>query len=197
LLLVLSYTRASAQYEQGNIELTLSGTAGYQRESASGDVSNSQNIGYAMLNLDAGYYIFNGLSLEPQIGFLVIENSYPSQSVLLNISYTKRISNSPFAVYLLGGYGISNSLSPPFLESIPVRVDDKWDVHIINAGFGTKILIKDNVVFRMELNYRRESFEYTVPVGMFIFNGNVMTAAQTVDFVNSYIGLIFGFSIIL
>ncbi|MFZ1978685.1 MAG: hypothetical protein WAV76_12080 [Bacteroidota bacterium] len=92
-LLFLMSSTVFAQFEKGNIELTLSGTAGYEKESPSASLNNSESIGYAMLNISVGYYLINGLSVEPQIGFLEMEKSFPSQSALLNLSYMYSILN--------------------------------------------------------------------------------------------------------
>jgi len=196
-LLILNTFLCHAQFDSGHVELSLMGTGGYQRQTPATLANDSQFLGYAMLNLSVGYYFISGLSVEPQIGFVAIEKSFPSQSTLLNISYTRLIPSSTVALFARVGYGISNSLSPPMLAFVPTRISNKWDVHVLNAGAGTKILIKENVVLRLELNYRKESFQYQIPIGLYYVDNKAVELTKGEDFTNSYVGMLFGFSFIL
>ena len=197
LFVLANSTIAFAQFEKGNTELTLSGTAGYQKESPSFTSNNPESLEYCMLNICVGYYIVNGFSVEPQIGFLAIDKSYPSQSALLNLSYTYRISHSALALFVCSGYGLSNSLCSPVIGFIPLRSEVISDVHIINAGAGIKILMMDNVILRIEANYHKESFEYDALEGLYYDNDTIMYYTKTEDSSISYVGVLFGFSIIL
>ena len=195
LLLTTSYLLCYAQFEKGQVELSLIGNAGYQKETTSSH-SNSESVGHVLINACVGYYIVDGLSLEPQIGLLAIENVKPSQSVLLNLSYTGRIANSNIALFLRGGYGISNSISIPMFAYTPIRIQDKWDVHILNVGAGVKFLIKECATLRFELNYRTETYPYELH--HYYYSGSYSyDYTESVDYTFSSLGLLFGISIIL
>jgi Outer membrane protein beta-barrel domain len=187
----------SAQFEQGKVEITFNGTAGYLKDNLPVNLYGSQSIGYVMLNTDVGYYLLDGFSIEPQLGLLATENTFPSQSALLNLSYTHRISTSAIALFIRGGYGISNSLSSPVVGFVPIRINTVSNVHLINASGGTKILLSEHVALNIELNYRREAFDDDVPVGLYFINNNIVPLTHTVDYRYSYVGMLFGFSILL
>jgi len=198
LLNVVCSTIASAQFEAGKIEITLTGTAGYLKDNLPTDLTSSQSVGYVMLNTAIGYYLFDEFSIEPQIGLLATESTFPSQSVLMNLSYTHRISTSAIALFVRCGYGISNSLSSPVVGFVPTRINEISNVHIINAGVGTKILATENVALNIEMNYRGETFDQQVPtVWYYLDNNTIVPFTHTANFTYSYIGVLIGFSILL
>ncbi len=187
----------SAQFEPGKVEITFNGAAGYLKDNLPANLYGSQSIGYVMLNADVGYYLLDGFSIEPQLGLLATENTFPSRSALLNLSYAHRISTSAIALFIRSGYGISNSLSSPEVGFVPVRINEISNVHLINAGVGAKILVTENVALNIEMNYRRETFDDKVPTGIYVVTGNFAYLTQTVDYTYSYVGALFGFSIFL
>ena len=197
LLNAICSATAFAQFEPGSVEITFNGTAGYLKDNLPANVYGSQSVGYVMLNTDIGYYLFNGFSMEPQLGLLATENTFPSQSALLNLSYTYRISPSAIAVFVRGGYGISNSLSSPVVGFLPVRINAVSNVHLINASGGAKLLLTENVALDIELNYRRETFDDEVPIGIYFINNTITTLTHPVSYEYSYVGMLFGFSILL
>ncbi len=187
----------SAQFESGKVEITFNGTAGYLKDNLPANLYGSQSIGYVMLNIDGGYYLLDGFSIEPQLGLLATENTFPAQSALLNLSYTHRISTSAIALFVRGGYGISNSLTSPVVGFVPIRINEVSNNHIINAGAGAKILVTENVALNIELNYRREVFDDEVPTGLYYVNGTIVPFTHAVNYTYSYVGALFGFSILL
>jgi hypothetical protein len=187
----------SAQFEPGKVEITFNGTAGYLKDNLPNCSNNSQSIGYVMLNTGIGYYLFDGFSIEPQLGLLAAENTFPAQSALLNLSYTHRISSSTIALFVRGGYGISNSLTSPVVGFLPIRINEVSNNHIINADAGAKFLATANVALNIELNYRREAFDDEVPTGLYFVNGTIMPFTHEVNYTYSYVGALFGFSILL
>jgi len=178
---------AIAQFEKDCVELSLSGSIGSLTETGSaGSISISQSFTYLFLTTALDYYVSDGLSLEPEIGFMAIEKSSPSQSVLLNLSYTSRLPKSMVALFLRGGYGLGNSLTISPYGNIPMQISNKWDVNTLNFGAGLKILFNENVALRTELNYRRQSFT----------RGSTYYSSSQ-DYVYSNVGLLLGFSILL
>jgi hypothetical protein len=195
LILVTSISISSAQYDKGKVEISLIGNAGYQKASTSSAVS-SGTTGFIFLNSCIGYYLSDGLSIEPQIGMVAIENYSPAQSVLLNLSYTGRLQKSNVALFIRGGYGIANSPSSPIILFTPIDSHGKWDVNILNFGSGFKLLVTDDIALRCEAYYRSES--YKQDAFNYVFTGTTyIVQTTTVDRTLSSYGLLFGFSVLL
>jgi opacity protein-like surface antigen len=192
-LLAANLSVAFAQFEKGTVEMSLAGTAGYQKVSASGNPgygAPSKSIGYINIYTTCGYYLLNGLSIEPQIGALFIENNRPSESALLSLSYTKLITNTSVALYFRLGYGLSNGLSLPIIGSaLFQRVTNDWDIQIFNVGGGLKILVAENIALRIELNYRSETFNDQDAIYSYY--------PADIDYTYSNTALLFGFSVLL
>jgi opacity protein-like surface antigen len=178
-----------AQFEKNNVELSFSGSMGSWTVKVApsyGSSSQSQSYTYIYLTTVVDYYLIDGLSLEPEIGFYAIQQNSPSQSILMNLSYTSRIPNSMIALFLRGGYGIGNAITVAPYGNSPWYTSDKWNVNLINAGAGVKILLNENVALRIEANYRRDSFTQSAT-----------TYSSSADFSYSDVALLFGFSILL
>lgn len=187
LLLIVSSVCYS-QFDRNNIELSLLGTAGVEK------LYGSQSTTYAFVTGSFGYFILDNISLEPQFGILVDESGPPSKSAILNISYTKRISNSSIGLFARGGYGISNSISIPLhLGMMPARIVDNWDVKILNFGVGLKFLASESIALRVETNYREESFTKEV----YPFYPYYQPILISKDFKYSNFTILFGFSFLL
>jgi hypothetical protein len=191
-LLTASLSVAFAQFEKGTVEMSLTGTAGYQKISNSGGTmysSSSESLGYLYLNTTFGYYLTDGLSLEPELGTFFLENEPPSESILLNLSYTKSITNTSVALFCRAGYGLGNALSYVALGMVPLRITNGWDVHIFNIGGGLKILVAENIALRVELNYRSETYD--------IKDGLYINTTSNIEYTYSNTALLFGFSFLL
>jgi opacity protein-like surface antigen len=180
LAICLCTSFASAQFTKNSVELSLSGSMGVWTPS-----SQSQSYTYIFLTSDVDYYIIDGLSLEPEIGFTAVENSQPSQSILLNLSYTSRIPNSNTALFLRGGYGIGNTVLWAPFGSIPIQLSNDLNIYTINVGAGLKILLRENVALRVEGNYRQQSYKPNY--------GNYSSSTEQY----SNFALLLGFSILL
>ena len=160
LLIMIRTVICNAQFEQGNVEISIMGTGGYMKESYSTYSYNNESIGYVLINTSIGYYLVDGLSIEPQFGLLAIEKVSPSQSLLLSLSFSTRLPDSDIALFLKGGYGFSNSVSSPMLAYTPINRRDKWDTQITSLGGGLKFILKEYIALKFEFNYREESFPY-------------------------------------
>lgn len=85
-----------AQFKQGNIELGFSGTAGWQKYSSAVSIS----MKYASLSLLPGYYVSDGLSIEPEIGMTFMEKVKPAFFFVGNLSYTFLLpTTTPIGVF--------------------------------------------------------------------------------------------------
>jgi opacity protein-like surface antigen len=182
----------AAQPAAGTWELSLPGTAGsvstkteYSGSYRSG--SNSPEAqSYLMLYVRPGYYIFNGLSLEPEIPWMAIEDIEPALSVTGNISYTLHSPESRVAPFVLVGYGMGNTI--PDAQRAVVCTSDEFDVSVLNAGGGFKIFVGEATALRVEYRYQRCSKEESETFGPY-----TMTFRHT----NNQHNVIFGFSFFL
>lgn len=145
---------------KGSWELNLSGDMGSitsSTEYESGEYSDesSTDYKYFQLHLIPGYFITDGFSFEPELDFLFVEKEKPSYSLIPMLSYTYLLpSNNHLAIYIRGGYGLTNSFSA---FGILVRQSDALDIGVINIGAGLKIIATENFCIRTEINYRRTS----------------------------------------
>ena len=113
---------------------------------------------YSEISLALGFFILDGLSIEPEIEYNFFEGD-ATLSIIGNISYTINIPRkkiypffkvgygiSSYTVYRYGYYGGSNDL----FESL--------DAKIINVGAGLKIVQSSSFAMRLELNYKNISY---------------------------------------
>jgi len=192
LCFIVAGSIADAQFLKGTTELGLGGSLGsYTTKSTSsglyGNYSNSETKNYAILNLSVGYYVADGLSIEPEISLMAMQGLEPSDLFLVNVSYTMPNPSSKFSPFILVGYGVSNSMQFPGL-SILGRVSDKLDVGVLNVGAGIKYLVSEDIALKMELNYRKESFTQTI---------SYFGSSSSSDNTFATTGLLFGFSVLL
>lgn len=181
-----------AQFQKGDVELSLSGSLGKVSSSSSGFGSNSSSESFLLLSVSPGYYFGRGFSIEPEVGLLAVEDEEPGVSLIGNIAYTHRIPESDVALFLCVGYGVSNALSFPVPGGIPFRMSNEFDITVFNVGGGLKYVIKDAVALRLELNYRNHSWmqEYS-------YYGYSGPTSYTLERSYSHIGLLVGFSVLL
>ncbi len=160
IVIIFFTTDSFAQFNEGKIEFSLNGTGGSYKFNSSSNYSGiNTSRTYLYLTTTVGYYVIDNISIEPQFGLFALKNSKPSQSIVLNVSYSKRIENSNVALFIRSGYGLGNAISSPFFYEIPIyRVANKWDVNIVNVGVGIKFIISEVAALKFETNYREESF---------------------------------------
>jgi len=164
LVLMLGTALSYSQYTQGTVEMSLMGTAGsIKPETSFPGFPSLDSHSYFFLTGSVGYYLTDGLSLEPQFGLFAEKNSPPAETILLNLSYTVEIPRSIVAPFFRAGYGIGNAFSYPFYGNIPSYSSDKWDVNVWTAGVGLKIAVKEDIILKTEVNYRQESLTVDVP----------------------------------
>jgi len=187
-------------FQAGCVELALSGFAGSMKQTNSMDIYMQDAVNYFTLNFSLGYYLVNGLSVEPQYGILAYEEGPPAHSLQLGLSYTGRIARSNLALFLRGGFGIANSPSYPIFGNALLSAREKWDVHILTVGAGLKYLVSDAALLKVELNYRQEKYPDTYVVYSYTYNNyNYFPYYEyhTIDLTNSFMGILIGFSVLL
>jgi hypothetical protein len=153
---------------------------------------NSESWFFLQLGIIPAYFITEGLSIEPEINLLIQKEedkeSQTASSFLANLSYTFNIPDKNFAPFIRIGYGISNSLQFPTTLGDLMKISEDFDVTILNAGAGLKVLLSPSVIFRTEINYRRHSYNRESSNGGYNFSSE--------NTLSSITG-IFGFSILL
>jgi hypothetical protein len=140
------------------------------------------------LALSPGYFVLDGLSIEPQIGMLVQKNEKPAWLFLGSLSYTYAIPQSNVAPFLRAGYGVSNAIPLPIDHTLIGRATDKLDVGVLELGGGLKLKATEGAYLRAEIGYRKSSWsrEYS-------WYGY----STTIDYTYSTIALALGFTVIL
>lgn len=116
--------------------------------------SNTEGKLYLNTSLKIGYFIFEGLEIEPEVYSYILEKSKPSFLLNCNLAYNYHIERSNFYPFILAGYGVGNSL--PFLATNAyLRTSDKFDIGVLNAGAGLKYFITTHVGIRIEYRYQK------------------------------------------
>jgi hypothetical protein len=148
-------------FQSGKVELNFLIDAGkmsttYEANNSYQKFIGSSRAGYLLFSVLPGFFVADGLSIEPEISILALEDAKPSFSIIPNLSYTYLIPQSRIALYSRAGYGLSNSRS---LFGLLIRNSDKMDIGILNFGTGIKYLVSAGAALRIELNYKRTSQE--------------------------------------
>jgi hypothetical protein len=183
--------KKSFAFTKGSWELNFSGDMGSmssttKNESAGYSSEYSSDHTYFQLHLIPGYFLIDGLSFEPELDFLFVEDSKPSYSLIPILSYTYLIPSNPnLAIYVRGGYGLTNSYN--YFGAL-LRQSSDLDIEVINVGAGIKILATENFCIRTEINYRRSSNTEGNPT-----NNPSYSITQTL----SNIRVLFGLSLLL
>ncbi len=163
-LLVLFSSNEFAQYKKGQWEWGLGGSLGTATQSSkssgtSGTYENSNDQDFLDLSLMPGYFLADGFSIEPEIGFFSVKSVKPSYNLIANFSYTSLFMNSPNAFFIKAGYGLGNAYSFPMVDNLLIQATNEFDVVIINFSAGVKLSLGEKVNLRFEVNYRIQSWE--------------------------------------
>lgn len=187
-------------YKKGNWELSFSsniGNSGMQTKRTtisyySYDSSQyynthdyTENAIYLNLGVSTGFYIFNGLSIEPEFTI----NSYSggfSVTMLGNLCYTFDIPQKNIYPYIKFGYGLSGEPS----NSGPSN-SGSLNLKTINAGAGVKIMYFPDMAFKMEINYRNLSGS-----NGYSYSDQSYTSSDTYETSTSIISVSLGISIL-
>ena len=151
---------AMAQGNKYSTELSFSGTGGWvsTSHSAGGQSSSSDAQGYVTLAARCGYFVYEGLSIEPEVALTAMEGTEPAHVLAANISYTFFPANSTVCPFVLGGIGISNAI--PFGPNPIGKTTDGMDVFMLGAGAGVKVFLAESAALRFEYRYQRFSYDY-------------------------------------
>lgn len=146
-------------YKQGDIELSFFSNLGKVIRTVTTSSSYHEEYIYEnnylhfFIGATVGYYIIDGLSIEPEVDFITIIGSDPSYAIIGNLCYTvySPLENNYFYVKLGYGWGaMENNYHA-----------DNGGYRIINSAIGFKARILSSFTYRVELNYRNLSKEYS------------------------------------
>ncbi len=194
-VLLLAAAVACAQFKKGDVELSFSGSIGSWSNhysdtySGGGSYSSSDSRNYVFLAVSPGYYLADGLSVEPEFSLMAAEESKPIQYLLMNLSYTHLLPNSIVAPYARAGYGVANSVQMAGMTVLPIEASSKFDIGVFNAGAGVKVLLNRFVVLRTEINYKSHAWSDSQDYGYGISHKSESKL--------SFFGLQLGFSVLL
>ena len=135
---------------------------------------------YVPLGVSIGYYIINGLSIEPELSLLLSSDGV-SVSMLGNICYTFYISKKSIYPYIKLGYGLSEN--PNTSESL--------EFNTINASVGIKLTYRSGMAFRIEINYRNSSGSSS-----YYYSNQSSSSSFTSETILNLISISFGASIL-
>ena len=186
-------------YKQGDWEfgfsLNIGGSSEQTKETNTYSDGSSQSYStydytekgfYTHLGVSTGYYIINGLSIEPEFDI----NLYSweiSVSLLGNLCYTFYLPQKNIYPYIKLGYGLSNNPGNNYNSSNDLF--ESLDFNTINAGVGIKLTYYSGMAFRMEINYRTINGSDT-----YYYSASSSTEYETTI---SVISISFGASILL
>ena len=137
---------------------------------------------YLNIGIATGFYIINGLSIEPELDINLCSEGF-SLTVLGNLCYTFNIPQKNIYPYIKLGYGLSND--PKNTEDLFENLDFKT----INAGAGVKFMYFPDMAFVAEINYRNLSGSTTFYQGT--------PDSYTTESTSSIIAVLVGISILL
>ncbi len=189
LLVIASTTSAISQTQRGSWEFSASGafssftlkseTSGYF---GTHTYESDKAVNYFSLLLRPGFYVIDGLEIEPEINWGAADGVPPSFSFSGNLAYSYLIPGTRFAPFALAGYGIGNGI--PILERLLERSSDKFNIGVLNLGAGLKLFAAKQVAVRAEYRYQRYSHEETMGSGTY---GS--TVNTTFNFHNVFLGV--------
>lgn len=128
----------------GNKELSISGS--YQNISNGG----SSGSGAVLLSPRLGFFVYEGLELEPEILLLFASGNDPVYMANGNVSYNF-VGVGKAVPFVLAGYGIANTVPTfgvPFLST-------SFRISVLNVGAGVKAFLRENIALRMEYRFQR------------------------------------------
>jgi opacity protein-like surface antigen len=176
MIIALTASPLLAQPREGkNKELSLSGSyQNYFSESSSG---SSEAF---LVSPRIGFYVAEGLELEPEILFMFSSGVDPESVYMLNanVSYNF-ISAGKSIPFLLIGYGLANTVP---LFNVPFTKTDRR-VDVLNIGGGVKTYVREDIALRIEYRYQKFTGQGgTTNNGYFSSTREVDTRIHTVEF---------------
>jgi hypothetical protein len=110
---------------------------------------------YSDISLTLGYFLLDGLSLEPELDYHFFPND-ASFSLIANLSYTLYIPQKSIYPFFKVGYGKSaySGSDYGYFEGESEHLLGSLNSKIINAAIGIKIIQSSSFAMKLELNYK-------------------------------------------
>jgi len=144
--LALAACASPAQPRDGrDKELSLSGS--FQSYSSGGSSGSSSAF---LISPRFGFFVVEGLELEPEALLMLASGSDPVYVVNANVSYNF-VASKQRVPFLLIGYGRANTV--PFFN-VPIR-QMGFGVGVFNVGAGVKIYLSQDIALRIEYRFQR------------------------------------------
>lgn len=148
--IVMAASSLLAQPREGKYkEMSLSGS--YQNYSSG---SSSGSSGAFLISPRVGFYVHEGLELEPELLLMFASGSDPVYVLNGNVSYNF-LSVGKGIPFLLVGYGLANTV-PIF--NVPIGKTG-FTVGVLNVGGGVKAFLHEDIAIRIEYRYQNFSGE--------------------------------------
>ncbi len=181
---------AMSQIHQRGWEFSVSGTfaslSTKTETSGAGGTTTSETASQNLFSLllRPGFFVIDGLEIEPEFLWGLASNGPPSYSVSGNVAYNWMVPNSQVALFALAGYGVGNGI--PALERMVTRSSEAFDITVLNLGAGTKVFVSKQVAFRAE--YRFQQYTHNLS-GAVSAGGSSPTTKYIYSFHNAFLGV--------
>jgi hypothetical protein len=119
---------------------------------------NGDSKFYSEISLALGFFILDGLSIEPEIEYNFFSDD-ATLSLIANVAYTFNIPRKKIYPFIKVGYGISGfTVYRYYYYGGTNGLFESLDAKVINAGAGLKIVQSSSFAMRIELNYKNISY---------------------------------------
>lgn len=119
---------------------------------------NGDSEFYSEISLALGFFILDGLSIEPEIEYNFFSDD-ATLSIIANVAYTFNIPRKKIYPFIKVGYGISGfTVYRYYYYGGTNGLFESLDAKVINAGAGLKIVQSSSFAMRIELNYKNISY---------------------------------------
>jgi len=159
---ILFFSNSFSQISKGNWEISFSGDAGEQSSTTEVTANNyheqydGTSQDYLIFALRAGYFVTNGLEIEPEFMETAVKNETPCFSLGANAEYNFQMNSRSVVPFILAGYGVSNAV--PFSDVMLFNQTGDLKIGHWNLGAGIKFLVSKTVGIRVE--YRHQQYSY-------------------------------------
>jgi len=124
----------------------------YSNYKFSGDTESEYVLN---LPIRAGYYVWKGLEIEPELMLTKFKGSDTGVVFNANLAYNFKTSGR-LKPFLLAGFGFGNGMPVANL----VEGDSSITATIINGGAGVKYLVGNSAAIRLEYRYTHDHLKY-------------------------------------
>ncbi|HUM35064.1 MAG TPA: outer membrane beta-barrel protein, partial [Candidatus Saccharicenans sp.] len=107
------------------------------------------------LPLRAGYYIWKGLEIEPELMLTKAEGADAGFILAANLAYNFNLKGN-LRPFILAGIGFGNG----FTVANIAEGDSDVNATVVNLGLGVKYLIGNSAALRLEYRYTHNHMKY-------------------------------------